>query len=60
MTDPFYGVSIEAASALGSFSKKSDESKLKHITNLLLCFKRRATIKNHNFQNWIQELKPHW
>jgi aminopeptidase N len=57
MTDPFYGVSIEAASALGSFSKKNDEMKTQAYDKLVTLFQKDSSDKESQFSNLDTRIK---
>ena len=57
MTDPFYGVSIEAASALGSFSKKSDEIKTQAYNKLVTLFQKESNDKEPQFSKLDSRIK---
>jgi aminopeptidase N len=56
-TDPFYGVSIEAASTLGSFSEKSDDVKTQTYNKLLTLFQKEINNKEPQFSQLDSRIK---
>jgi len=56
-TDPFYGVSIEAALALGSFSKKSDDIKTQAYNKLVTLFQNESDDKAAQFSKLDSRIK---
>jgi len=57
MTDPFYGVSIESALALGSFSKKSDEIETLAYNKLVAMFQNDDNYKEPQFSKLDSRIK---